>query len=147
MLSPAGEWVSVSLGSDGVTIQEVMSGRMLASFPAIADRDSYVVAGDLKSLARNNFFGARMVGTSSKDDQLVELPNLGVNTISALAAMRDGFVFANSDGIVGLASLATAKLRVFATDHIGIGALAVSPDNKRIAVGDSGGNVTIWELR
>ena len=35
----------------------------------------------------------------------------------------------------------------FATQHTAIRAVAVSPDGKLLALGDSSGNVSVWELR
>jgi hypothetical protein len=146
-LSPAGEWLVLNADSSGVTVQMLESGRTLATFPAIGQQEKYELSGDGQSLARSSLFGARMVAAGAPGEHSIDLPNLGVNMISAVAATRDGFVFGNGDGIVGLASVASPQPRVFATDLYSIRALAVSPDGKLLAVGDSFGAVKIWELR
>jgi tricorn protease-like protein len=60
---------------------------------------------------------------------------------------RDGFVIANGDGIAGVVSPGATEPRAFATDLTSIRAIAVSNDGKLIALGDSSGNVELWELR
>jgi WD40 repeat protein len=51
-----------------------------------------------------------------------------------------------NDGIVALLS-SNGRSRLFATDHSQIESLAVSRDGKLLAVGDSSGRVSLWELQ
>ena len=67
--------------------------------------------------------------------------------VYAIAPTRDGFVMANTDGIAGIVSASTPDTRAFATDMRSIKAIAVSQDGKLVALGDSEGNVEVWELR
>jgi tricorn protease-like protein len=67
--------------------------------------------------------------------------------VYAAAPTGDGFVIANNDGIAGVVSANAPEPRAFATDMTSIKAIAVSPDGKLVALGDSSGNVEIWELR
>ena len=64
-----------------------------------------------------------------------------------LRQRSDGFVVANSEGIAGIVSAGTPEPRAFATDMTSIKAIAVSQDGKLVALGDSSGNVEVWELR
>jgi hypothetical protein len=75
------------------------------------------------------------------------LPYIQLRSISGLAPTRDGFVIAERYGVIGIASATNPEPRAFATDQIGVRAVAVSADGKLIAVGDMSGAVTIWELR
>jgi hypothetical protein len=146
-LSSAGEWLVLKKDKSGVIVQGLQSGSTLATFRAIGDQDRYAISGDLKSMAWTSGLSTTMVGAGASDEHPVILPDLGASMLSAFAPTGDGFVFANGDGIVGLASVANPHPRVFATDQSGIRALAVSPDNKLVAVGDMTGVVTVWELR
>lgn len=146
-LSPAGEWLVLKKDKSGVTVQGLQSGSTLATFRAIGDQDTYAISGDLKSMAWSNGLSTTMVAAGASEQHSVTLPDLGVSMLSAFAPAADGFVFANGDGIVGLASVSNPQPRVFATDQSAIRALAVSRDNKLVAVGDSTGVVTVWELR
>lgn len=146
-LSPAGEWLAINADTNSMTVQTLPSGRAVATFPGVSKSYDYALAGDDQSMVRGMFGGAVMVATGTTLELSTQLPNLGVNMISAFAAARDGFVFGNDDGVVGLASVRNPQARVFATDQSAIRALAVSQDNKLVAVGDSSGVVTIWELR
>jgi hypothetical protein len=146
-LSTTGEWLVFNASPSGVTVQALESGRTLASFPALREQEKYEVSGDAQSMAKRSYFSARMVAAGVPGEHSLDLPNLGVSALSALAPTRDGFVFGNGDGIVGLASVSSPEPRVFATDQFSIRVLAVSPDGKLLAVGDSTGVVTVWELR
>jgi WD domain, G-beta repeat len=148
-LSPTGDWLVLNSTGGSTSLQALDSGRAMATFPgvSVSDKDKYTLAGDGQSLAIYSYFSTRMLAAGSPEAHAVELPNLGVSTISTLAPLRDGFAFGNSDGIVGVASVSKPQPRVFATDHSAIRALAGSPDGKLLAVGDSSGVVTIWELR
>ncbi len=146
-LSPAGEWLTVKKDPSGITVQALESGRMLDTFPRVGEQDKYYVSGDAHAMTRFSVLYATMYVAGTSDGRSLSLPNLGVNMLSAIAPTRDGFVFANGDGIVGLASASSPEPRVFATDHTAIRALAVSVDGKLLAVGDSSGNVSVWELR
>jgi hypothetical protein len=127
-------------------VSELESGRELGGFACSADHDKYAVARDGKSAMGSSILGARIYMIGGTQTQYPSLPNLGVGTLSAVAATQDGFVIANHDGIAGVASLAASEARAFATDLSAIHAVAVSRDGKLVALGDSSGNVEIWEL-
>jgi hypothetical protein len=146
-VSPAGDWLTVSKGPGGITVQALESNRALATFPRVGEQEKYYVSGDAQAMARFSVLGATMYVAGTSSGHSLELPNLGVPMLSAIAPTRDGFVFANGDGIVGLVSASSPEPRVFATDHTAVHALAISPDGKLLAVGDSSGNVSVWELR
>jgi hypothetical protein len=146
-LSPEGAWMAISNTRGGIKVQELESGRELATFPRVGERDTYVVSRDGRAMARNAVLSAAIYVAGNPQGRSLELPNLGVNLLSAMAATRDGFVVGNGDGIVGVVSAAAPEPRAFATGLSGINAIAVSSDGKLIAVGDSTGSVEIWELR
>src|SRR5579864_2711834 len=148
LLSPAGEWVTVGIARSGVTVRTLNGERLLATFPAIADNDKLATAGEPQSMAAGSLLNTRIAAAGAKpaDQHSVSLPNLGVDMIYDFAPAPDGFVFANSDGIVGVASAASPQPRAFATDLTAIHAVAVSRDGKLVAVGDSSGNVSVWDL-
>jgi hypothetical protein len=145
-LSSEGAWLAVRSTSAGVQVQALESGRELATFPRVSEHEKYLVSRDGRAMARSDASGAAMYVFGSPQGHSLELPNLGVNLLSAVAATRDGFVIANGDGIVGVVSPAAREERAFATGLTGIKAIAVSLDGKLIAVGDSAGSIQIWEL-
>ena len=145
-LSPEGIWLVMSRAPKNCSVSELESGRELGSFPCAADHDRYAVARDGKSAMGSSILGARIYAVGGTQTQYPSLPDLGVGTIGAIAATRDGFVIANHDGIAGLVSASSPEARAFATDLSTIHAVAVSRDGKLIALGDSSGNVEIWEL-
>jgi hypothetical protein len=146
-LSPDGAWMAAKNSSAGFTLHALESGQELATFPRVSDQDKYQVSRDGRAMARTSLFGATMYISGSPQGHSVTPPNLGVSGASALAATRDGFVIANNDGVVGLVTSTVPEPRAFATDLSAIKAIAVSRDNKFIALGDSSGSVEIWELR
>lgn len=148
-LSTAGDWLVVTSSGGTTTLQTLDSARTVASFPGITlpEHDKYDLARDGQSLAVYSYLSSRLFAAGSTEAHSPELPNLGVNTIATFAPLRDGFAFGNSDGIVGVASATKPQTRAFATDQSAIRALAGSPDGKLLAIGDSSGVVTIWELR
>jgi WD40 repeat protein len=146
-LSPEGVWMAVSNTRAGIKVQELESGRELASFPRVGERDKYFVSRDGRAMARDAALSAAMYVAGNPQGLSLELPNLAVNLLSALAPARDGFVIGNSDGIVGVVSGAAPKPRAFATGLMAIKTIAVSSDGKLIALGDSTGTIEIWELR
>jgi hypothetical protein len=146
-LSPEGAWMAISNTRGGIKVQELESGRELATFPRVGERDTYVVSRDGRAMARNAVLSAAIYVAGNPQGRSLELPNLGVNLLSAMAATRDGFVVGNGDGIVGVVSAAALEPRAFATGLSGIKVIAISSDGKLIAVGDSTGSVEIWELR
>ena len=95
----------------------------------------------------SSILGARIYVVGGTQTQYPSLPNLGVGTLSAAAATRDAFIIANHDGFAGVASLAAPDARAFATDLSAIDSIAVSHDGKLVALGDSSGQVEVWELQ
>jgi WD40 repeat protein len=146
-LSPEGVWMAVSNTRAGIKVQELESGRELASFPRVGERDKYFVSRDGRAMARDAALSSAMYVAGNPQGLSLELPNLAVNLLSALAPTRDGFVIGNSDGIVGVVSGAAPKPRAFAPGLMSIKTIAVSSDGKLIALGDSSGTIEIWELR
>jgi WD40 repeat protein len=146
-LSPEGAWLVMAKAATGFTVHELESGRELASFPGCGEPDKCVPSRDGKMMARWSSLGATMYASGNPSKQYLSLPNLGVGTVSAVAPTRDGFVIANGDGIAGVVSAGATEARAFATDLTSIRAITVSRDGKLIALGDSSGEVEVWELR
>jgi hypothetical protein len=146
-LTPEGTWLVLAKAPKNCSVTELESGRELGRFACSADYDRYAISGDGKSVIGMSILGATIYTVGGTQMQYPSLPNLGVGTLSATAAARDGFVVANHDGIAGLVSVASPQARAFATDLSAIKAVAVSRDGKSIALGDSSGHVEVWELQ
>ena len=124
------------------------SGRESRSFPDICgDPYKCVPSRDGKMMARWSAIGEAIYSSGNPSGNPPSLPNLGVDMVYAIAPTRNGFVIANTDGIAGVVSASATEARAFATDMTSIKAIAVSQDGKLVALGDSSGNVEIWELR
>ncbi|HWX53608.1 MAG TPA: hypothetical protein VN176_03340 [Verrucomicrobiae bacterium] len=147
-LSPNGTWLVAKKDATGITVQELESGRTVGTFPSVGSRDIWAITSDGKALGRFSILSqASIYLTGEPRAHSLTMPSVGLGGIYDLAPTRDGFVIADSDGIIGIAAASSTAPQAFATDRIGIRAVAVSPDGKLIAVGDMGGNVSIWELR
>jgi hypothetical protein len=147
-LSPEGAWFVMAKAAHGFTVRELESGRELGSFPSICgDPYKCVPSRDGKMMARWSALGEAIYSSGNPSGNYPSLPNLGAEMVYAIVPTRDGFVMANTDGIVGIVSAGTPEARAFATDMTGIKAIAVSQDGKLVAVGDSSGLVEVWELR
>jgi hypothetical protein len=146
-LSPEGAWIAVNNTADGIKVQAMESGKEIGRYPHMGERDKYLVSRDGRAMAAMDALSAGLYFSGDPDGHPLELPNLGVNMISAMSATRDGFVIGNGDGIMGLVSGVAHGPRSFATDMIGIKTIAVSSDGKLIAAGNSFGAVEVWELR
>lgn len=146
-LTPEGAWLVLSKAPKNCSVSELESGRELGRFSCSPDHDKYAIARDGKSVIGSSILGARIYAVGGTQTQYPSLPNLGVGTMAAIGATRDGFIVANHDGIVGVASIAAPDARPFATDLSAIKSVAVSRDGKFVALGDSSGHVEIWELQ
>lgn len=146
-LSPEGAWLVADNGPRGVNLQALESGRELAKFPRVGDTDQYEVSGDGKLMVRASVLGGTIYTSGNPQGAALDLPHFDVNSVTAVASTRDGFVAANGDGIAGIVSSTTSAVRAFATDLTAIRAIAVSSDGKLIALGDSSGSVQVWELK
>ena len=147
-LSPEGAWLVMAKAAKGFTARELESGRELGSFSDVCgDPYKCLPSRDGKMMARWSALGEAIYSSGNPSGNYPSLPNLGAEMVYAVAPTRDGFVMANTDGIVGIVSAGTPETRAFATDMTGIKAIAVSQDGKLIALGDSSGMVEIWELR
>jgi hypothetical protein len=147
-LSPEGVWLVMAKTANGSAVRELESGRELGSFSAVcADPYKCLPSRDGKMMLRWSAVGEAIYSTGNRDGKPLGLPSLSVALVYAVAATRDGFVVANSEGIAGIVSPDSAEPRAFATDLGSIKAVAVSRDGKLIALGDSSGNVEVWELR
>lgn len=146
-LTPEGIWLVLFREPKNCSVNELESGRELGRFACSPDHDRYAISGDGKSVIGSSILGARIYAVGGTQTQYPSLPNLGVGTLSAAAATRDAFIIANHDGFAGVASLAAADARAFATDLSAIDSIAVSHDGKLLALGDSSGQVEVWELR
>jgi len=146
-LSSEGKWLVAKKEPKGISVQELESGRTLAGFPAVGDRETYSISRDGLSLARYSVLGATMYTPANAAGFSLGLPNLGVGLIYAVAPASNGFALTNSDGFAGVISAQETEPRAFATHHTAIRTVAVSPDGKLLALGDSSGNVSVWELR
>jgi WD40 repeat protein len=146
-LSPEGKWLVAKKEPKGFSVLEFESGRTLAGFPAAGNPESFSISRDGLSLARYSVLGATMYTAATPESTGLHLPNLGVGVLYAVVPTSNGFALANGDGFAGLISAGDKEPKAFATDHTAIRALAVSPDGKLLAIGDSSGNVSVWELR
>lgn len=146
-LSPEGAWLVMGKGTKGFTARELESGRELGSFPGCSEPYKCLPSRDGKMMARWSALGEVIYSSGNPSGSTPSLPNLGVGMVYAVAPTRDGFVMANTDGIAGIVSTSTPDARAFATDMTSIKAIAVSPDGKLVALGDSSGLVEVWELR
>ncbi|HEX4604637.1 MAG TPA: WD40 repeat domain-containing protein [Candidatus Angelobacter sp.] len=146
-LSPENAWLVMAKGAKGFTVSELESGRELGSFPGCSEPYKCTPSRDGKMMARWYSLGAMVYASDDPEGNSPSLPNLGISMVSAVAPARNGFVIANGDGIAGVVSAGAPEARAFATDLTGIRAIAVSNDGKLVALGDSSGNVEVWELR
>jgi WD40 domain-containing protein len=147
-LSPEGAWLVLAKAANGFSVHELESGRELGSFADVCG-DPYrcLPSRDGKMLVRWSALGGGLFSTGIREGKPLSLPDLGASVVYAAAPTRDGFVVSNSDGIAGVVSPGLAEPRAFATDMTSIKAIAVSQDGKLVALGDSSGNVEVWELR
>jgi hypothetical protein len=147
-LSPEGAWLVMAKAANGFTVRELDSGRELGSFADVCgDPYKCLPSRDGKMMVRWSALGGGLFSTGIREGKPLSLPDLGSNVVYAAAPTHDGFVVSNSDGIAGVVSPPTAEPRAFATDMTSIKAVAVSQDGKLVALGDSSGNVEVWELR
>lgn len=145
-LSSSGKWLVAKREKGGITVNELESGQAVAKYPPIGSQHKFAITDDGRAMARYSLTAVGMY-VAGKEERSLALPSVGVGVIYAVAPLRDGFVVGDGDGIVGLFSTSSAEPRAFATDHSAIHALAVSADGKLLAIGDSSGHVSIWELR
>jgi WD40 domain-containing protein len=146
-LSLDGKWIVAKKETKGFSVLELESGRTVSSFPAAGNPDSYAISRNGLAFVRYSVLGATMLIGAGAEPTGVRLPNLGVGVIYAIASTGNGFAVSNGDGFAGIISTTDTEPRAFATDHTAIHALAVSLDGKLLAIGDSSGNVSVWELR
>ena len=147
-LSPEGAWLVMTKGAKEFTVRELESGRELGSFSNVCgDPYKCLPSRDGKMLVRWSALGGGLFSAGSREGKPLSLPDLGASVVYAVAPTHDGFVVSNSDGIAGVVSPGSAEPRAFATDMSSIKAIAVSPDGKLVALGDSSGHVEVWELR
>jgi hypothetical protein len=146
-LSPESAWLTMAKTANGFTVRELESGRELGNFPGCSEPYKCLPSRDGKMMARWSSLGEAIYTSGNPSGNYPSLPNLGVGMVYAVAPTHDGFVMANTDGIAGIVSAGPPEARAFATDLTSIKAIAVSGDGKLIALGDSSGNVEIWELR
>jgi WD40 repeat protein len=139
-----GRWIAIS--GDGTATYEVRSGQPIAHF---AKTDKEVVASaDGRSELTMSVLSSQ-VRWAGKEPEYVGMPSIGgegTGHVSAIASAPNGFVVGGNDGIVALLS-SNGSSRLFATDHSQIESLAVSRGGKLVAVGDSSGRVSLWELQ
>jgi WD40 repeat protein len=147
-LSLEGAWLVLAKAANGFTARELESGRELGSFPSVCG-DTYkcLPSRDGKMMVRWSVLGGAIYSTGNREAKPLSMPSLNAGVVYAAAPTRDGFVVANSEGIAGIVSPDSAEPRAFATDLGSIKAVAVSNDGKLVALGDSSGNVEVWELR
>jgi WD40 repeat protein len=146
-LSPENAWLVMAKSAKGFTVSELESGRELGNFPGCSEPYKCAPSRDGKMMARWYSMGATVYSSGDAGGNSLSLPNLGIGLVSTVAPARNGFAIANGDGIAGVVSAGATEARAFATDLTGIRAIAVSRDGKLVALGDSSGNVEVWELR
>jgi hypothetical protein len=146
--SADGAWLVMAKAANGFSVRELESGRELGSFADVCgDPYKCLPSRDGKTMVRWSPLGGGLFSTGIREGKPLSLPDLGSSVVYAAAPTRDGFVVSNSDGIAGVVSPSSAEPRAFATDMTSIKAIAVSPDGKLVALGDSSGHVEVWELR
>jgi WD40 repeat protein len=146
-LSSSGKWLVAKRGPRDVSVQEFESGQAVTKFPVIGRETKFAISDDGRAMARYSVLGGSMYVAGNPDSRSFALPSVGVGVVYAVTPMHGGFVVGNGDGIVGLVSASSPEPSAFATDYLAIKAVAISADGKLIAVGDSSGHVSIWELR
>lgn len=146
-LSSNGKWLVAKREKGSLTVQEFESGQFVAKFPAVGSETKFAISDDGRAMVKYSVLGGGMYVAGSTDARPLALPSVGVGVLYAVAPMHGGFVVGNGDGLVGLFSAASPDSRAFATDFLAIKTVAVSSDGKLIAVGDSRGGVTVWEMR
>ena len=146
--SADGAWLVMAKAANGFSVRELESGRELGSFADVCgDPYKCLPSRDGKTMVRWSPLGGGLFSTGIREGKPLSLPDLRSSVVYAAAPTRDGFVVSNSDGIAGVVSPSSAEPRAFATDMTSIKAIAVSPDGKLVALGDSSGHVEVWELR
>jgi WD40 repeat protein len=147
-LSQEGKWLVMAKTPNGFSVRELESGRELGSFSDICgDPYKCLPSRDGKIMVRWSALGGGLFSTGIREGKPLSLPDLGSSVVYAAAPTHDGVVVANSDGIAGVVSANHPEPRAFATDMTSIKAIAVSQDDKLVALGDSSGHVEVWELR
>ncbi len=146
-LSPESAWLTMAKTANGLTVSELESGHELGSFPGCSEPSKCLPSRDGKMMVRWSSLGGALFSAGIREGKPLSLPDLGASVVYAAAPTHDGFVVSNSDGIAGVVSANAPEPRAFATDLSSIKAIAVSQDDKLVALGDSSGNVEIWELR
>lgn len=137
-------WIAVS--SDGTAIYDVRAGQPLAHFSAI-DGEVVASADGQSEITRSVLYSrVRWAGKQADPIDVPSIGSEGTGSVSAIANSPTGFVVGSNDGLVLLLS-SSGSPRLFATDHSRIDSLAVSRDGKLLSVGDSSGQVSLWELQ
>jgi len=137
-------WIAIS--GDGATTYEVRSKQPIAHF-AKTDKE-VAVSADGRSELTMSILGSQ-VRWAGKEAEYIEMPSIGnegTGRVSAIVSAPNGFVVGSNDGIVSLLS-SSGSPRLFATDHSQIESLAISQNGKLLAVGDSSGKVSLWDLQ
>ena len=152
MLAAAGAWLVASRTSSGTTINELQSGRQIASFPAIEqNKDFFASPGGAVVTSEKYYETSIAMFTNGGAQRDLTLPSIKMDEtdygrIEGITPTADGFAYVG-DCFVGLASIADPEVHFFATDIDYIKSVAVSPDGKLLVIGDNMGNLSIWRLR
>lgn len=140
----SGRWIAVS--GDGTSVYDVKTAQPIANFPKV---DAEVVASTDGLSEITMAILHSEVRWAGKKGEYIDVPSIGyegTGHVSAITNSPTGFVVGTNDGIVILLSAAGGP-KLFATDHSRIDSLVVSRDGKLLAIGDSSGRVTLWELQ
>ncbi|HLY98123.1 MAG TPA: hypothetical protein VKT33_03565 [Candidatus Angelobacter sp.] len=146
MLSPAGLWLVAKKEGNSLVVTELETGKTVSSFPGFPAQEKLAVAKDGSAAATLSLVRSALYVAGSPQAHSLAAPGPGLGMMYSIVPTRDGVITGNGDGVVGIASPASAQPRFFATDYLSIRSVAVSSDGKLLAVGDSFGAISIWEL-
>lgn len=146
ILSPAGLWLVAKKEANSLVVTELETGKMVSSFPKFPSQEKLAVSKDGSAAATFSLVHSALFVAGNPQAQSLAAPGPGLGMMYSIMPTRDGVITGNGDGVAGVASSASAQPRFFATDYLSIRSVAVSADGKLLAVGDSFGAISIWEL-
>ncbi|HET6843887.1 MAG TPA: WD40 repeat domain-containing protein [Candidatus Angelobacter sp.] len=146
VLSPAGLWLVAKKEANSLVVTELDTGKTVSSFPKFSGQEKLAISKDGSAAATFSLVHSALFVAGNPQAQSLAAPGPGLGMMYSIMPTRDGVITGNGDGVVGVASSASAEPRFLGTDHLSIRSVAVSPDGKLLAVGDSFGAISIWEL-
>ncbi len=147
VLSPAGSWLVAKKEANSLIVTELETGKTVSSFPGFPAQEKLAVAKDGSAAATFSLVRSALYVAGSPQAYSLAAPGPGLGMMYSIMPTSNGVITGNGDGVVGVASPASAEPRFFGTDHLSIRSVAVSSDGKLVAVGDGFGAISIWELQ